>query len=55
MDSDDTRDELVDFVKAVAVGNPKTAAGVQTGFQDCATVLMANESATLGRWGEYLC
>jgi len=53
VESDDTRDELLEFVKAVAAGNPKTVADVRTGLQDCATVLMANESATSGRWVDY--
>jgi predicted dehydrogenase len=52
-DSDDTRDELVDFVKSVRSGNRQTTADVQTGLQDCATVLMANDSANLGRWVDY--
>jgi predicted dehydrogenase len=52
-ESDDTRDELADFVKAVAAGNAKTTADVQIALQDCATVLMANDAATRGGWVDY--
>jgi predicted dehydrogenase len=52
-DSDDTRDELVDFVKSVAAHDPKTVADVQTALHDCATVLMANDAAAAGRWIDY--
>ena len=53
VESDDTRDELVEFIKAVAAGDPKTVADVRLGLQDCATVLMANQSADNGRWVDY--
>ncbi|CAN5307788.1 hypothetical protein BH11PLA2_BH11PLA2_30870 [soil metagenome] len=53
VESDDTRDELVEFVKAVATGNTKTVADVHVGLHDCATVLMANDSAASGKWIDY--
>jgi len=46
---DDTRAELVAFLKSAAEGNPNTICNAQIGLEDAATVLAANESARAGR------
>lgn len=49
----DTRDELVAFLDCVRRGDPGTIAGAQVGLADCATVLLANQSAESKQWVEY--
>jgi predicted dehydrogenase len=49
----DTRDELVSFLDHVRRGDPRTIADAQVGLVDCATVLLANQSAETGRWVEF--
>ncbi len=46
---DDTRDELVDFLRSVATKNPATVCDVQTGLVNTASVLIANESIRTGQ------
>lgn len=48
-ESDDTRDHLVSFLDHVRAGEPQTACPVGEGLINTATILMANESADLGR------
>ena len=43
-DGDDTRDELVDFLRCVAHGNRKTICPASIGLRNTATVLMGNEA-----------
>ena len=51
MDStaDDTRSELVEFINCVKDQNPATPCNVDVGFEDTATVIMANRAAREGR------
>ncbi|HWA99305.1 MAG TPA: Gfo/Idh/MocA family oxidoreductase [Pirellulales bacterium] len=48
LDGDDTRDELVSFVKHVRERNTKTLCDVREGLRDTCTVLMANQAADRG-------
>jgi predicted dehydrogenase len=49
----DTRDELVSFLDHVARQDPKTIADVRVALADCATILIANQSADAGTWIDY--
>lgn len=49
----DTRDELVSFLDHVRRRDPETIADAQTGLIDCATVLIANQSAETGKTVEF--
>ena len=48
-DSDDTRDELISFLKNVREKDPKTICDVNEGLRSAATVLIANESVETGK------
>jgi predicted dehydrogenase len=49
-EGNDTRDELVSFVDHVRRRDVKTIADAAVGLADCATVLIANQSAEAGGW-----
>ncbi len=49
-EGNDTRDELVSFIDHVRRQDVKTICDVQVGLTDCATILMANQSASAGDW-----
>jgi hypothetical protein len=49
----DTRDELVSFVDHVARQDPGTIADARVALADCATVLIANQSAETGGWVDF--
>lgn len=53
-EGNDTRDELVAFIENVQRRDPKTIADAAVGLADCATIMIANQSAENGgAWVEY--
>jgi predicted dehydrogenase len=52
-EGNDTRDELVSFIDHVRRQDVKTICDVNVGLMDCATILMANQSAAAGAWVEF--
>jgi len=52
-EGNDTRDELVSFVDHVARQDPGTIADAHVALADCATVLIANQSADSGGWVDF--
>jgi predicted dehydrogenase len=52
-DADDTRAELVDFLRCAMAGDAATVADAGVGVADAATALMATDAAVSGRWVEY--
>jgi hypothetical protein len=52
-EGNDTRDELVSFLDHVRRRDPNTIANARVGLIDCATVLIANQSAESGRPVEF--
>jgi predicted dehydrogenase len=52
-EGNDTRDELVSFVDHVARQDPGTIADARVALADCATVLIANQSAETGGWVDF--
>lgn len=49
-EGNDTRDELVSFIDHVRRQDVKTICDVNVGLNDCATILMANQSVETGAW-----
>ena len=52
-EGNDTRDELVSFLDHVARQDPATIADARVALADCATVLIANQSAETGGWVDF--
>ncbi len=52
-EGNDTRDELVSFVDHVVRQDPRTIADADVALADCATVLIANQSAETGGWVDF--
>ena len=52
-EGNDTRDELLSFIDHVRRGDRKTIADAAVGLADCATILIANQSAVEGRWIDF--
>jgi predicted dehydrogenase len=53
-EGNDTRDELIAFIDHIQRSDPKTIADAAVGVADCATVMIANQSAYEGGgWVEY--
>ena len=52
-EGNDTRDELVSFLDHVVRQDPHTIADVRVALADCATVLIANQSAETRRLGRF--
>ena len=52
-EGNDTRDELVSFLDHVARQDPHTIADARVALADCATVLIANQSAETGGWVDF--
>ena len=52
-EGNDTRDELVSFISHVKQQDKNTVCDVKVGLEDCATVLMANQSVETGGWVDY--
>ena len=52
-EGNDTRDELVSFIDHVRRNDVKTIADAAVGLADCATILIANQSAETGGWVEF--
>ncbi|HEY1784932.1 MAG TPA: Gfo/Idh/MocA family oxidoreductase, partial [Pirellulales bacterium] len=52
-EGNDTRDELVSFVDHVARQDRATIADARVALADCATVLIANQSAETGAWVDF--
>jgi len=49
-EGNDTRDELVSFIDHIRRSDPKTIADATVGLNDCATILIANQSAEIDGW-----
>ncbi|HEX9003969.1 MAG TPA: hypothetical protein VGB07_28925, partial [Blastocatellia bacterium] len=49
-EGNDTRDELVSFIDHVRRRDVKTIADAAVGVDDCATILIANQSVEMGGW-----
>lgn len=49
-EGNDTRDELVSFIDHVRRRDVKTIADAAVGVDDCATILIANQSVEMGSW-----
>ncbi|HEX4144646.1 MAG TPA: Gfo/Idh/MocA family oxidoreductase [Pirellulales bacterium] len=52
-EGNDTRDELVSFIDHVARQDTATIADARVALADCATVLIANQSAATGGWVDF--
>jgi predicted dehydrogenase len=52
-EGNDTRDELVSFLDHVVRQDPHTIADARVALADCATVLIANQSAESGGWVDF--
>jgi predicted dehydrogenase len=52
-EGNDTRDELVSFIDHVRRQDVNTICDVNVGLMDCATILMANQSAAARNWIEF--
>jgi predicted dehydrogenase len=52
-EGNDTRDELVSFIDHVARQDTATIADARVALADCATVLIANQSAAAGGWVDF--
>jgi len=52
-EGNDTRDELVSFLDHVVRKDPRTIADARVALADCATVLIANQSAESNTWVDF--